>query len=413
MYLADEEELINYRLFLLGYNVEGLGRLETANGARLPLLATPFRRHLNEVNRFLFDGGVVVDTRQPGPKQDWVTELAARLKLGSVLDSLWEKLAVYGRVLLGLHPDGEGFYRWAIYTNYELEHDTNGNIVHASAFTTDDQGTVWRTVYTPKEYQVYPARRLNERERNPNRIKHSYPFAPVCELRNNSLGISEFDIAAIEMATEIAVQYSAAAENFYYFGNQIITTPNKRETLDAIATRSRVLTQESEAEGGRPSVLDLKATPEHALKLIENINANLADHLGSPIVHLNLRSDLSSLTLKLTHQGTIGTAQRKWESIITEGVKPTFGRMLLMAAYDGLRSDVTSTDSASYNVDIMRTRPYFQESALEKSQRLVVVDSLISLGIRPSYALAEEYYTHLTEAQVEDLLNPGPPVPPQ
>lgn len=408
MYLHDEEELINYRLYLLGYNVEGLGRLQTNDGYRLPLLATPFRRHLNEVNRFLFDGGVVVDTRESGPKQDWVTELAKRLKLSSTLTDLWEKIAVYGSVLLAIHPDGANFYKWATYTTFEQEKDSNGTIQKVCAFSTDSEGLIWQVDYTAKEYLVFPPRKPNDKPGRPKRTPHPYKFVPVYEIKNNTAATSEFDLAAIDMATEIAVQFSSAAENFYYFGAQIIATPNKREALDMISTRSRVLTKESAEEGGAPSVLDLKPTPEYFIKLIENLNANLADHLGSPVVHLNLRSDLSSLTLKLTHQGTIGTAQKKWESIVTEGVEPVFGLMLLMSAYDGLRADVTSTDPSTYKVDIMRNRAYFQESALEKSQQLDVVDKLISLGIRPSYALSEEYYAHLTEAQVEALIEPPP-----
>jgi hypothetical protein len=399
---VDEQELIKYRLYLLGYNVEGMGRLVSQEDERLPLLATPFRRHLNEVNRFLFDGGVNVDTRTSGPKQDWVNEQVLRLNLSKTLENLWEQVAIYGKAYIGLHPDGNGHYKWVLYTSYNVKEDK------VECYATDEKGLVWRTDYEPFSYGIYSPQKGNDfalgKKAHRKEYPHNYPFAPGFEIKN-SRG-PEFDLAAIEMATEIAVQTSAAAENFYYFGNQIIATPNRNEALEAIANRTRVLTREPESEGGVPTVLDVKATPETFIKLLENLNASLADHLGSPIVHLNLRSDLSSLTLKLTYSGTIGTAQKKWQALITEGVEPIFGKMLLMAAYDEQLGSVSASDPETYKVSIMRSQPYFKESAMDRAQQLEVVDKLISLGVRPTYALASEYYTSLTEAQVDDLLGP-------
>jgi len=411
VYLPSEQELINYRLYLLGYNVESLGRLVTPDDERVPLLATPFRRHLNEVNRFLFNGGVVVDTHEMGPKQEWVTSLADTLKLSSRLDDLWESIAIYGQVMLGIHPDGNGLYRWVAYTNFTLNKDANGVVESAEGRVVKD-GSIWITRYNKETYEIYKPLKLGDyaigtKPTLSESIPHPYRFTPVQELRNNTLGTSEFDLGAIDMAVEIALQVSAAGDNLYYFGNQMIASPNREETLQVIQNRSRVLTREAEADGGVPVVLDIKPTPEGYEKYVEDLNNSLAEHLGSPIVKLNLRSDLSSLTLKLTHQGVISTASKKWQSIITEGIEPAFGLMLLMSAYEGARSDVTLTDPASFKVDIMRKAGFFEESPLERKQKLEVVSALIELGIRPTYVLAEEYYGHLTEAQVEALMEPG------
>lgn len=399
-----------YILYLLGYETEGLGRLVTPDDERLALLATPFRRHLNEVNRFLFNGGVVVDTREQGPKQTWIKEQVKKIKLATLLDNLWEECAIHGKIAIGLHPNGKGLYDTPTTPYFDVKESDSGELESALLYAFKED-KVHVTEYTKSQYIVYapiPVEEHWQGKRGKRKAyDHNYGFVPVQIVRNTRQGSPEFDQAAIDMAVEIAVLSSSAAENFYYFGHQLIASPNKQEMLTAIANRTRVVTQESEKDGGPPTVLDMAPTPDTFLKFLENLNANLAEHLGSPIVKLNLRSDLSSLTLKLTHGATIATATKKWQAFITEGLEPLFGKMLLMQAYEGRLGGVYIDEPDTYQVDIMRAQSLFQKSALESTQQLEVVDRLISLGIRPTYALAEEYYTHLTEEQVAGLFEPA------
>jgi len=126
--------------------------------------------------------------------------------------------------------------------------------------------------------------------------------------------------------------------------------------------------------------------------------------MGTPLVELNQRSDISSLAMKLGHAATIATAQVKYDHVVGRELTTLLENLLVMAAFQGTLADVYTDDPLSYRLTLSRNIDPFPTTPKEKSEMLDVVAKLISLGIDPAHALSSEYYLTLTPDELSKSL---------
>jgi len=409
-------------LYLMGENVPGIGRLKSESGGRLPLLVTPLVRHTKEIARFMVGAGLSINNKSDAAspaKRTWIQAQLDRLNTGVSIPEILKEVFIEGQIYLAIEQEQDqngmftGYYTNKTYVPQQVVKEVYANDGSLVTLTVnvvveiDKKDMVKRIKYDTGSYQYWSPVPVSQihllDQRPPNAIfPHKYGKCPAVRIKNNQEGTPEFDLPALEMATEAALLMTAGAENMLYFGAQIIAAPDVKGTLMAIRNRLRVIQKLPMDEGGAAEAIDIKALPDNYEYFLKQVLNNLADHLGSPLVELNLNSDVSSMALKLVYAPTIATAQGKWASVITDGYQKMFELMLLFAGYDAILADVFLDQPDSYSVILGRTEPLFQMSPTEKQVALQVVQQLIMLGIEPSFALATEYYMGMSPAAVLD-----------
>ncbi|CBA17775.1 putative virion structural protein [Acaryochloris phage A-HIS1] len=415
--------------YLLGYDVPGHGRLYgNLENNRVPLLSSPFSDHLNEVNRFLFDGGISVDVENAeadDPRQEWIDLQIKHMCLAAKLDDLWERGAIAGEVFAAVQLTRDSFgdlrevYDVTFFdrSEYKPVYDDFDNLIKIKVFSVyvaNGKEMVLKRNYTPNFYEVWPEMTLRDAMKkelpDPEIIDHNYGRIPGVIIKNkasirHNRGLSEFDKGSIDMACEIALQLCDSASNYHFFGDPKILSPDPRVTLEEIRSRAQVWSMDAEETNGKPSYLEIQPIPSDHPKFVETLTLNVRRKLGSPMVNASGVSDgTSSLTLRMLNAATISTAEARWETYVTEGLEPLFECMLIMAAFDGILGNVTPLDPETHSVIIRRMRPYFPKSPQERLTSVTLASELITLGLRPEVVIAEEVYDHLTPEQVAERL---------
>jgi hypothetical protein len=434
---TDEIKHIQTVEYLSGFSVPGLGKLYStkAEKNRIPLLASPFVRHMNAVNRFLFSGGVKVDVVgqvAPDPRQEWVDLMADHIKLDSLVDTIWEQGAITGEVFIAFHQNVDRFgnptefFDIRVYdkTEFVPQFDTWGNLEQVEVLSVrtrkDERGklkeVLFKAIFSTEFYMIWPEVDMKDakmgRFPEPTITPHRYQFVPGVVIKNKGQdpterGESQFDQAAIDMACEVVLQMADASSNFHYFGHQIIVSPDVEETVKNLRSRSRVLQKLPNEDGGSPEVLSMDPVPDNHEKFIDRIEESLMDHLGTPIVESKggVSREVSSLTLRILHSEAIATANRKWSAYVDDGIEPLFSKLLLAAGFEGILGQVTPLNPDTHKVAITRRLPFFPESPVEKSQKLDVVDRLVILGVNKAEALSREFFTNMSAEEVLELLD--------
>jgi hypothetical protein len=259
------------------------------------------------------------------------------LQTGSELPDLLKTVMVEGKIWLAVEQQQDiqgnftGYYRTEEYIPAQLhkvEYALDGSVKSLTAnvvIVLDGKDFVKRVRYTQDEYTYWspvPVSQAHLLDKNPPLISypHGYMRCPVVEIKNNATGTPEFSVAALEMATEVALLMCAGAENMRYFGSQILAAPDVKGTLMAIKNRLRVIQKLPQDEGGSAEAIDIKALPENFEYFLKQLLNNLGEDLGTPVVELNLNSDVSSMALKLVYAPAIATGNKKWASVIDDPV---------------------------------------------------------------------------------------------
>lgn len=416
--------------YLLGFDIPGSGRLYgNLKHNRIPLLGSPFSEHLNEVNRFLFDGGISFDIQgadSDDPRQEWLNMQLEHMGLAAKLKDLWKTGAITGEVFaafqLSRDPNGSlrSVYNVKFYdrSEYTPVYDDDDNLLEVQVFSLySHKGAdmVFKRTYTSEAYIEWPMMTLQEALKKnlpePEIFPHAYGAVPGAIIRNqrdisSNDGIPEFDCGSVDMAIEIALQLCDAASNYHYFGEPKLLSPDPEETLNEIRQRSQVLLKDSEDANGNPEYLGMPPLPPGHPKYIEQLVYNLRKKLGSPIADSSGVSDgTSSLTLRMLNAATISTAEDRWQTYVNEGLCPLFKNMLIAAAFDGILGNVTPLDPSTHMIKVKRKKPYFPESPTERQTSVNLAESLIMLGIAPEIALSEEVYKTLTPEEVLERLS--------
>ena len=414
--------------YLLGADLPGSGRL-TGNfdKNRLPMLATPFTAHLQEVNRFLFDGGLSIDVigaEANDPRQDFLDEQIRYMRLSSKLQDIWKTGAITGEIFATyqLAKDSMGEYlskykvKFFDRSEYTPVYDDYGNLTEVKVFalySVDGEEKVLKINYKPGVVERWPLMSVQEALRKnlpaPDVFPHPYKEVPGVIIRNKesvscSTGLPEFDAASIDMATEIAIAICDAASNYHYFGDPKILSPDPVGTLKEIRSRAQVMYKDDELAAGKPEYMQMQPVPSDHPQFLEMLTQNLRKHLGSPIPDTKGGAELSSLTLRIMNAATISTAEARWQTYVEDGLRPLFEKLLIASAYDGILGNVTPLDPDTHALNIKRKRPYFPQTPAERQQAINNADSLIMLGVSKEVALSEEVYTELTAEQVQERL---------
>lgn len=405
----DHLKLIDY---LLGWNVRTDKIYRATRGGRQ--LASPLKRHLNEVNRFLFAGGVVidvVDADPDDPRQMLLDAVNRGNYLDSLLESIWERVASTGELIILFYPilnDEDRFYQLETYDRSEFYWNSETQSYCIASYASDGYWDLLEVDAT--EIRWYERLKYWRRDwGSPVQVyEHGYPFIPVAKLRNSisdhSLqGQPEFDRLALDLATEICVAQLDAASNYHFFGNPFFISPDPRETLEALRQRQQVLQGKTNQEEQDVEILDAPKLPPDHPKFVEKLEKELASHLGSAWVPDEPPSDTSSLTLRLLHARSIATAKTKWQLLVNDGLENLQSKLLKASAFDGILASVNPSDPDTYSVRITRATETFDPSPAEMLQQLSVAEALRALGVKPEVAL-QEFYVGKSEEQIIELL---------
>jgi hypothetical protein len=279
----------------------------------------------------------------------------------------------------------------------------------------DGEDMIFKAKYTATSYTFWPlvpADKATDVDWQNSGVTtpHPYRVLPGVVIRNKlgdlrARGLSDFDKAATEMATELVLQEVFSAENHWFFAHPFISSDDPDSVLDAIRKRSQVLQAGSVEDSGHPIILQPTAMPESHDRLLDRIQRNLWEHLGISTQTDQAPPDTSSLTLRMLNAATISTAEKRWSSYVTHGLKPLFGNLLLAAAANGVLASVWPSDPETYELTISRATPYFPVAPMEKQSQLAVAETLVGLGIKREVALAREYFTELTVEQVAEMID--------
>jgi hypothetical protein len=415
--------------FLIGFDISPTGRLILDSGNPAPRLVSPFNSYLEKVNRFLFGGGLVVDlvnAKTEDARQIWLTSQLKRMRLNTLANLAWRRGATTGEVAIvftqATSENGEA----SMYFNTDLfdypeftpECDQNGNLlaihVLASRFI-DGEEMIFKATYARDGYTFWepvPVDKASNKEwlASGKFTPHNYRRVPGVVIRNKledpkARGLSDFDKAACDIATELILQEVNSCENHWFFGHPFISSDDPDNVLEAIRMRSQVLQAGSKDDGGHPIILNPPTMPESHERLIERLQRNLADHLGVSSTIDQTPNEMSSLTLRLLNAATISVAEDKWANYVVEGLEPLLGTMLVAAGAEGVLAGVWASDPSTHEVKISRAQPYFPTAPAEKQALLSVAEQLVSLGVKREVALAREYFTDLTIEQVGEMLD--------
>lgn len=419
-------ELIKLTEYLCGYGGPSQGRLRERPGKRLPMLATPLVRHLNSVNRFLFDGGITVDIPEADiedPRQQLLDLVTKKNSASSQLSEIWRRGAISGEVCLVFFQGTENdvaanWYKisWYDRTEFEYELDASGElkfVLTQEVREIKEEYYIFKTKYDNQTIISYKPQKWTQAHLEPEIdkvIDHGWGIVPAQLIKNHPCnragerGDSEFDYAALDMATEIAIAYLDTASNHHFFGQPIYLSVDPEHTLEQLRARVNVLQKYADSDGGPVELLSPVAMPESHRLMIEDLEKNLADHLGSSWGQDSAPPDTSSVTLRLLNAKSISTAEARWQTYVIEGLQPFLGKILIAAAVDGVVSGVNYWDESTYCVEVRRKKPYFPESPIEKGQLLSNAANLTNLGIKPEVAL-RDYFPSLTDEQILELMS--------
>ena len=415
--------------YLLGFDIKPTGKMLLESGNPAPRLTNPLKAYIEKVNRFLFSGGITVDIKdasQDDPRQFWLEQQAKQMNLDQLANLAWERGSVTGEIAIvftqATKPDGSASMYFNVdlfdYPEFTPKRDENGTLTEINVLAhrdVDGEDYIFKAKYTAESYTVWPlilADKASSADWQNSGVvtPHPYRVLPGVVIRNKlsdlrSRGLSDFDKAAVEMATELVLQEIFSAENHWFFAHPFISSDDPESVLEAIRSRSQVLQAGSVEDAGHPVILQPTAMPESHDRLLERVQRNLWEHLGISTQTDQAPPDTSSLTLRMLNAATISTAEKRWSSYVTHGLRPLLENMLLAAAANGVLAGVWPSNPETYELTISRAAPYFSVAPIEKQSQLAVAETLVSLGVKREVALAREYFTELTIEQVAEMID--------
>jgi hypothetical protein len=386
--------------------------------APVPVVASPISQYLNEVNRFLFSGGLQVDLTfalENDPRQDYLDKVIQANKFQSILESVWVTGAITGELLVHIRSQ-DSLYKFDWYDLTEFEYNKDlGCICIETLRTIKDKEYVFKLdLYSDRlvEYKLIESRFVTvnfDWSKFATEVPHSYGFIPAmviknCNSINSSRGTGEFNFAAAKVNAAIMMATFDGLENVHFFGSPVLASPDPDDTLSRIQKRVQVYQKEANEDGGSIDVLDFKPIKGEHLQLIEKLESNFNNLMGIKVNSEVKSSDMSSLALRILNASTISKAETKWETYVEDGFKPLFERVLLMAKMDGILPQVSLDNTDSYDLTITRKKPYFDSSPLERLQQLQVATAMVDLGVDRTVALKETIWAQYSIQQIEEKL---------
>jgi hypothetical protein len=420
-------ELIYY---LTGDIKEAVAAAFNHGQEKLIPLCDPIGSYLNEVNRFLFAGGVGVDVvgaESGDPRQIYLNKILQTSQLNATLAEIWRHGAITGEMLAcpRLSELGHHVIDWYPATEFEPEYEGDRlyEIEIKAIRYKEVEGTdriephrFKKKIYMDR-FVDYPLVPLDKEEKfdwdaAATETPHNYRELPAVVIKNRialnqSRGEGEFNYAAAKIASMAAMLTFDAAENVHFFGAPIFDSPDPADTLKRLQARSRVLQKLGADDGGGHNVLAPPSISSQHLEFMEKLNKIFRDHMGIRSGDDSMAKDLSSLALKLLNATTISKAESKWLNYVEAGLVPLLQLILRMAAVDGILSAVSPLNPDTYQLTAYRKKPYFSLSPTEMLQNAQVAMAWIDMGMDRTQVLHELIFPDLPIEEVEAKLRPN------
>jgi hypothetical protein len=384
----------------------------------LPVNSSPIKEYINDVNRFLFAGGINVDldkSLQDSPHQLLIEESLRVNKFNSILESLWKYLAITGEVLILVRfKDGLPYFEYFEKENFKPTYVGNEltEVLIKELIEIDEELYEYRLKINRQFYVEYPLVLADQADRydwdaNQELIDHPYGVTPgviiqnTKDIKNSLRSTSEFSYSDIRLAISIITMEYGLDENVYFFGNPLIDSPDPERTIKALNNLSQVLEKLPNEDGGGHTLLQPQPLTSTELDYLKYKKESFRRNLGVTSPYETKLTDVSGVALRIMNDGLISRAQSKWQTIVEDGFSSLFQLILTMASRLNLVSDLGKVDFS-----INRIKPYFEQTSKEKIESLEVARQLIELGIDRSEALRETYYTNLSLEEIEEKLRP-------
>lgn len=386
----------------------------------LPVQSSPLKEYVNDVNRFLFSGGINVSLPNL-PDEHYSHQLIKTVSdkyIQSNLFSIWELLALTGELLIVVRQQKENF-SLEFFDKREYRVTTSkGNITEVKVKTIvelEGKRYIYRFEINSFNYKEYPLV-LEEKETHydwessATYVNHNYGVVPVQiiglnkKLTNNR-GQSEFNQSSLMLAKSIASIEYGLDENLYFFGNPLIDSPDPKRTIKDLNNKVQVLQKLPNEEGGSHELLQPVTLSSSELEYLKFKKESFKRAMGVTNTQETRFNDASGIALMIMNDGLISKAQSKWTEIVTYGIEPLFQLILSLAEKTQVIGLGSKKDAKI--VEIHRSQPYFIQTNQEKLQSLEIAQRLIEMGVDRARALQETYYTNKTLQDIEEMLRPN------
>lgn len=383
-------------------------------------LANPIKEYWQQVNQFLFSGGVNIDVANAqldDPRQAFLDEVVTYNKLKNHLYSSFKNLSIHGEILVTISLTENNKYILSFYNKDEFEFEyEDGELEEVEIYTKrkkDGKLYIFKQEFYKDKIKEYPLVPVNKAadydwEANATEKPNNYNDIP-CVIIQNSLelnserGEGDFDSSSIDMACSILLSTFDALENNHYMGDPLLQSPDPETTIDELNRKAKVLTKFDSEDGGDIKPISVNPISEQSLKLIEKLEINFKKAMGIRYSDDEPSTETSSVTLKILNSATINKAAEKWEYLVEQGFVPLLEKVLRYSYIDKNLLGFNPEDPEDYKVTFSRLKAFFPESSAEKLTKLSIVEALKEIGINPIEAL-KEYYPEKTSEEINELL---------
>lgn len=402
---------------------EGIAPLFDDSRAKyLQVQTSPLKEYVQDVNRFLFSGGISIngymDLPSNHPSIGWVNRFISK-EINPYLTSIWETLAITGEVVavLKFNQRNKPIIEWFDIREYELEYE--GDVLTEVEIKTTVVKNTQKYVYKYKVdafgYYEYPLVEVREAtyfewDKAVQFVPHGYGFTPVQVLKLNpsihtKRGKSEFNLSALGLAKTITFLEYGLDENVEFLGNPLIDSPDPKATLKALNKKSQVLQKLPADEGGGHSLLQPQPLTPTELDYLKFKKSEFRRLMGITNTTETQLNDPSGAALRLMNDGLISKAQTKWTEIVeSDGLEDLITKFARMASSLGIFSLGSLQTQEDCIYTLQRSQPLFTLNDNEKVSALNVAQMLVDLGVDRIYALKETLYSHLTLEEIQSKL---------
>ena len=393
---------------------------DPSRGLYLPVQSSPFKEYVQDVNRFLFSGGIGISSYSSLPdKHTAISEINSLLnnQISPYLESIWENLAITGEIaaLVRFNYAKKPTIEYFDKREFTVTYNKLGNIEEISIKTQviiDNEKYVYKVKADSSAYYDYPLVKVGNSynydwDKSVTITEHNYGETPVAVIKvnpsiNSKRGQSEFNLSSINLAVSIVFMEYSLDENVEFLGHPLLDSPDPRATIEALNNKIQVLQKLPADEGGGHSLIQPAPLTETELKYLEYKKASFKRVMGITNTHEAQLNDVSGAALRIMNDGLISKAQTKWSQIVEGGLEPLLNLVARMGHTLNLYNLASLYSTPIFKV--ARKQPYFSVTEQEKLQSLEVANRLIEMGVDRVHALKETYYTHLTMQEIESML---------
>ena len=393
---------------------------DSARRKTLPVQSSPLREYVNDVNRFLFSGGISI-TAEGLPSNHSAHEYLKKHNeyLSKFLFNIWETLATTGDLLIVLNKtleDRVGF-EFFEYDEFKPVYQ-HGELISASIRTTvmvDGKEFVYRRVIDGETYKEYPLvltsrERYHDWEKSYDEVPHGFEEIPAIHIKvnpsfNSNRGYPEFNISSVNQAASIVRIEYGLDENIEFFGNPLIDSPDPDATIEALNNKIQVLQKQPNEDGGGHTLLQPNPLSSEEIEYLkykkEAFNKSLG--ISNPFETDSKDSSASGRALIIRNDAIISRAQTKWQEIVDDGLAILFEKLLRISG----KLNHIFLGSFDQKVKISRNLSYFTPTQEEQLKELDIAERLVDLGVKPDVSLQLTFFKSKTLEEINQLLRPN------